>query len=64
MQPHLCPCGTEHWNPSQLCDYCAEERHEAFELRLRTDDKSSWMVVAAWALWGEREQSERRWEVR
>jgi recombinational DNA repair protein RecR len=57
-------CHTEHFNNGELCNFCTEEKHAAFELRLIDDSQPSWMVLSAKAVWGEREQPQRRWEIR
>jgi hypothetical protein len=46
-------CHTEHFNNGELCNFCTEEKHAAFELRLVDSDKAaSLMAVASWAVWG------------
>jgi hypothetical protein len=57
-------CHTEHFNNGELCSFCTEEKHAAFELRLVDSDKAvSFAVVSGWALHGPHETQGKRWMV-
>lgn len=65
MDHKIClACKARHFEPYDLCQWCADVLQYELERRLREDDgKPSWMVIAAEAIHGKQPRLTRAWRI-